>query len=64
MSQSAHVPGGSRLKKYRPFGYERVLLPHYKVADTLFHIQGDDMWDEHRRNVATDFAIFRIKYFH
>ena len=26
----------------RPFGYERVYLPLHKVADTPFHIQGDD----------------------
>ena len=25
------------------YGYERVYLPLYKVADTLFHIQGDDL---------------------
>ena len=29
----------------RHFGYERVYLPLYKVADTPFHIQGDE---EHR----------------
>ena len=28
---------------YRPLGYERVYLPLHKMADTLFHIQGDDM---------------------
>ena len=28
---------------YRPLGYERVYLPLYKVADTPFHIQGDDI---------------------
>ena len=27
----------------RPIGHERVYLPLYKVADTPFHIQGDDM---------------------
>ena len=26
----------------RPLGYERVYLPLCKVADTPFHIQGDD----------------------
>ena len=26
----------------RPLGYERVYLPLRKVADTPFHIQGDD----------------------
>ena len=30
----------------RLFGYERVYLPLYKVADTPFHIQGDDMSPE------------------
>ena len=29
---------------YRPLGYERVYLPLCKVADTPFHIQGDDMF--------------------
>ena len=28
---------------YRPLGYERVYLPLYKVADTPFHIQRDDI---------------------
>ena len=28
---------------YRPLGYERVYLQFHKVADTPFHIQGDDM---------------------
>ena len=27
----------------RPVGYERVYLPLCKVADTPFHIQGDDV---------------------
>ena len=27
----------------RPLGYERVYLPLCKVADTLFHIQGDEV---------------------
>ena len=27
----------------RPLGYERVYLPLYRVADTPFHIQGDDL---------------------
>ena len=27
----------------RPLGYERVYLPLYKVADTPFHIQGDEV---------------------
>ena len=26
-----------------PLGYERVHLPLYKVADTPFHIQGDEL---------------------
>ena len=29
---------------YRPFGYERVYLPLFKVADTTFLIRGDDMY--------------------
>ena len=28
----------------RPLGYERVYLPLCKVADTSFHIQGDDVY--------------------
>ena len=28
---------------YRLLGYERVYLPHYKIVDTPFHIQGDDI---------------------
>ena len=27
----------------RPLGYERVYLPLTKVADTSFHIQGDEV---------------------
>ena len=27
----------------RPLGYERVYLPLYKVADTPFHIYGDEI---------------------
>ena len=27
----------------RPFVYERVYLPLYKVADTPFYIQGDEI---------------------
>ena len=27
----------------RLFGYEKVYLPLHKVADTPFHIQGDDV---------------------
>ena len=27
----------------RPLGYQRVYLPLYKVADTPFHIHGNDM---------------------
>ena len=32
-----------KLYIYRPLAYERVYLPLYKVADTPFHIQGDDI---------------------
>ena len=28
---------------YRPLGHERVFLPLCKVADTPFHIQGDNI---------------------
>ena len=27
----------------RPLGYDRAYLPLYKVADTAFHIQGDEI---------------------
>ena len=33
------------VKIYRPLGYERVYLPLREVADTPFHIQGDDYYD-------------------
>ena len=32
---------------YRPLGYERVYFPRPEVADTPFHIQGDDMQTVH-----------------
>ena len=38
------VYNGRRPITYRPLGYERVHLPLCKVADTPFHIQGDDMY--------------------
>ena len=31
------------LSSHRPPAYERVYLPLFKVADTPFHIQGDDI---------------------
>ena len=31
----------------RPFGYKRVYLPLRKVADTPFHIQGDELYCLH-----------------
>ena len=34
----------SREELYRPLGYERVYLPLFKVADTPFHIQGDELY--------------------
>ena len=36
----------------RPLGYERVYLPLHKVADTPFHIQGDD-YIAHRLVICT-----------
>ena len=36
------VTGQSFLSTTRPPGYERVYLPLCKVADTSFHIQGDE----------------------
>ena len=30
-----------------PLEYERVYLPLYKVADTPFHIQADDVYTIH-----------------
>ena len=38
----------------RNLGYERVYLPLYKVADTPFHIQGDDVFL---------FKLYKSKYF-
>ena len=37
------VSEGFRYDIYRPFGYGRVYLPLSKVADTPFHIRGDDI---------------------
>ena len=34
--------GFQNSESFRPLGYERVYLPLHKVADTPFHIQGDD----------------------
>ena len=35
----------SNLNIYRPLEYERVCLPLCQVADTPFHIQGDELYD-------------------
>ena len=35
---------GYQVGLYRPIGYERVYLTLYKVADTPFHIQGNDIY--------------------
>ena len=35
----------------RPLRYERVYLPLCKVADTAFHIQGDDIFVPPRMNL-------------
>ena len=35
---------------YCPLGYQRVYLPLYKVADTPFHIQGDDIYVQSRES--------------
>ena len=32
------------MSTFRPLGYERVSLPLCEVADTPFHIQGDDLF--------------------
>ena len=37
--------GKTAVTANRPLGYERVYLPLYKMADTSFHIQGDEMFD-------------------
>ena len=42
ITQITAVPSFKK-SMYRPFGYERVYLLLYKVADTLFYIQGDDI---------------------
>ena len=44
---------------YRPLGYERVYLPHYKVADTPFFIQGDNYCNSHLK--ASDNMLFTLK---
>ena len=38
-----HVKDKNKSAIFRPLGYERVYLPLYKVADTPFHIQVDDL---------------------
>ena len=43
MSTARHVDNNICRSIYRHRGYERVYLPLGKVADTPFHIQGDDM---------------------
>ena len=29
---------------FLPLGFEKVYLPLWKMADTPFHNQGDDLW--------------------
>ena len=36
----------------RHLGYERVYLPLCQVADTPFHIQGDELWRKNTISVA------------
>ena len=36
-------PRTVKVEIFRPLGYERVYLPLYEVADTPFHIQGNDL---------------------
>ena len=38
-----------RCSIYRPIGYKMVYLPHYKVADTPFHIQEDELLQQRGR---------------
>ena len=42
-----HVHIYMYIYKIRPLGYERVYLPLHKVADTLFHIQENDICDKY-----------------
>ena len=42
-----------------PLGYERVYLPLYKVADTPFQIQGDDVVDDDVAELS-HYSIYRL----
>ena len=61
------APGklSSNKQIYHPIGYEKVYLPLCKVADTPFHIQGDEMffdiWDPSR---LTQFPVVLLAIFH
>ena len=46
---------------YRPLGYERVYLTHCIVADTPFHIQGDELCG-HQGHSATLQLILKKLY--
>ena len=47
---------------YRPFEYERVYLPLFKVSETPFHIQRDDMFISHASLTLSLAAKLLIKY--
>ena len=42
MSSMIEVEIKQNMSTLRPLGYERAYMPLCKVADTPFHIQGDD----------------------
>ena len=52
-----------------PFGYERVYLPLHKVADTPFHIQGDQVFlqeensDKIPRTILQKLTALSLVYF-
>ena len=50
-----YIDGPDRQETIRPLGYERVYLPLYKVADTPFHTQWDDILRE-QIYISTDSA--------
>ena len=45
---------------HRPLGYERVYLPLYKVADTPFHIQRDDIIHVHQSSNIFEYMLASI----
>ena len=54
-----HIVNISDLVIHRSLGYERVYLPLCKVADTPYHIQGDDMCTATGDKVSGSDMVFK-----